>query len=110
MTYERWQNLMQMVKDKFTITSEGREELDPGPGYAEFVECITPAGKVRLELLVKPLVAEKKFIYSKRAGTSATVEYKYDPKEHTLTLKVFKWNEASGDWEEMRGDNFVSSF
>jgi len=110
MTYERWQNLTQMVKDKFKVVGEGKEELDPGPGYVEFIECETPTGKVRVELVVRPLVAEKKFIYSKRAGTSASVEYKYDPKEHTLTLHAFKWDEASNNWEEIKNGPFVSSF
>lgn len=102
MTLERWQTLVQSVRQKFTILAEGKEELESGPGYLEYVECQTPMGKVCLELTVTPRVAEKKTYYSKRAGSSTTVEYKYDPEAHVLTLKIWLWDERADDWRELK--------
>ena len=107
MTYERWQTLCESLKDKFTVSAEGKEELDSGPGHCEFLECTTPMGQVRLELEVRPRVLEKKMFYSKRAGTTATVEYKYDENEHTLTLKAYRLDPGTGDWVEVKPEAFA---
>ncbi len=108
MTYERWQTLRESLKDKFTVTAEGTEELEPGPGRCEFFECTTPLGQVRLELAVRPRVLEKKTYFSKRAGSSTTVEYKYDENEHTLTLKAYRLDQGSGDWVEVKPEALAS--
>lgn len=102
MTYERWQTLVQSLRQKFPVAAEGKEELDPGPGTLEYLECQTPLGKIRLELTVTPRVAEKKTYYSKRAGSSTTVEYKYDPTAQVLTLHIWQWDERAGDWRELK--------
>ncbi len=101
MTYERWENLVQTIRDKFGISAQGKEELDPGPGHVEYLVCSTPVGEVRLELEVKPRVLEKKTYYSKRAGAATTVEYKYDPDAHTLTLHALRKDPGTGDWVEL---------
>jgi hypothetical protein len=108
MTYERWQNLISTIKDKFKVTKEGREELNPGPGHVEFIECGTPLGKVRLELIVKPKILEKKTYYSNRVGSQTTVEYRYDENEHTLTLKALRWNEESDTWQEVKAESLTT--
>jgi hypothetical protein len=107
MTYERWQTLKGSLKDKFPQFTEGTEELDPGPGHYEFLECTTPMGQVRLELEVRPRILEKKTYFNKRAGSGTVVEYKYDENEHTLTLKAFRFDQASGDWVEVKPEAFA---
>ncbi len=107
MTYERWQTLRESLKGKFQVSAEGTEELNPGPGHVEFLECTTPMGQVRLELEVRPRVLEKKTYYSKRAGSQTTVEYKYDENEHTLTLKAYRLDQGSGDWLEVKPEAFA---
>lgn len=107
MTYERWQTLRESLKEKFSNFTEGTEELEPGPGHCEFLECKTPMGQVRLELEVRPRVLEKKTYFSKRAGAGTTVEYKYDENEHTLTLKAYRLDQGTGDWAEVRPEAFA---
>jgi hypothetical protein len=107
MTYERWQALRESLKGKFKVSAEGAEELEPGPGHVEFLECATPMGQIRLELEVRPRVLEKKTYYSKRAGSSTTVEYKYDENEHTLTLKAYRLDSGSGEWVEVKPEAFA---
>lgn len=109
MTYERWETLVQTIKDKFGLSSQGKEELNPGPGHLEFLECVTPMGEVRLELEVRPRVLEKKTYYSKRAGSSTTVEYKYDPEAHTLTLRALRKDSGTGEWLELKAEQLVGS-
>lgn len=100
MTYERWEGLIQTIRDKFGVAAQGKEDLDPGPGHCEFVECTTPMGYLRLELEVKPKILEKKTYYTKRAGSGTVVEYRYDPNEHTLALNVLRRGPA-GEWTEL---------
>jgi len=99
MTYERWQDLVTKLQDKFPTAVVGKEEYDEG--YVEYLECVTPRGKMRFELVVKPKVIGKKTYYSKRMGSSSTVEYQYSPEEHTLTLRVLVEHPVSGDWQEI---------
>ncbi len=101
MTYESWQDLIERLQEKFPGSRTGKEELPEGPGHREFLEAATLAGKVRLELWVRPVVLEKKTLYSHRMNTAATVQYRYDESQHTLTLKAYRWDEAAGDWAEL---------
>lgn len=109
MTYERWEGLVQTIRDKFGISAQGKEELNPGPGHVEYLECATPVGEVRLELEVKPRVLEKKTYYSKRAGAATTVEYKYDPEAHTLTLHALRKDPVTGEWSELSADALTAT-
>lgn len=108
MTYERWQNLISTIKDKFKVSKEGKEDLNPGPGHVEFIECGTPMGKVRLELIVRPKILEKKTYYSNRVGSQTTVEYRYDENEHTLTLRALRWDEGGGIWQEIKAESLTT--
>lgn len=108
MTYERWQTLLESIRGKFTVTSQGTVELAPGPGHVEFVECVTPVGNVRLELEVRPKILEKKTYYSKRVGSHTAVEYRYDEHEHTLTLRALRQDESTGEWSEITAEALTS--
>ncbi|MFZ5391311.1 MAG: hypothetical protein ACOZAJ_03500 [Patescibacteria group bacterium] len=101
MTYERWQDLAAKLKERFPAAQAGRQELVDQQGHLEYVELTSSAGLVRFELLVRPKIIGKKTIYSKRIGSSTTVEYQYDANEHTLTLRVLLADQASGDWQEI---------
>ena len=106
MTPERWQNLKGELKDKFTILAEGTEELEDRPGSFEFLELEGPMGKVRLEYLTQPVVLDKKTTTSKRIVASVAVDYVYSEDEVTNKLQVFQWNEANGEWEEVKKSMF----
>lgn len=107
MTQDRWRELKESLKTKFTFTAEGQENLSEGPGHVEFLECTTPMGEIRLELTVRPKILDKKTFYSKRAGAGTTVEYKYDEHENTLTLKAYRLGKG-GEWEEIKAESFLA--
>lgn len=109
MTYERWQELIQKIKKQNPQAEIGREDLPDSPGYREYVEISLPAGKVRLELWVKPKVIERKTLYSHRMNTAATVQYKYDESEHTITMHAYRLDSAQNDWQEVGFETLASS-
>ena len=103
MHLDQWKDTLAMVKQKFTVLSEGKEDLEDIPrGFVEFVEFSSPQGKMRLEFITKPVVLDKKTIYSKLGKTASNVQYVYSESEFTHRLEAYKWNEAIGEWEEMR--------
>ncbi|MFA4937110.1 MAG: hypothetical protein WC575_02370 [Patescibacteria group bacterium] len=106
MTHERWQDIVNKVKSQFTVLAEGREPLPERPGEREFVEFQGPQGRMKLELIKRPVVLDKKTFYSKRIGSSTAVEYVYDDKEQTLTFHAYNWNEVEGDWQEVKASAF----
>lgn len=110
MTYERWQDLIAKLKDHSQDAKLGKEDLPEGPGHCEFAEFTTPMGRMRLELIVRPVVLEKKMLYSHRMNTAATVKYTYDESEHTFTFKAYRFDEAVGDWVEVRPEAITASF
>lgn len=73
---EKWQDILGKVKDNFEVLDENKEDLDPGPGFVEYIVFSGPLGKIRLERTTKPVVLEKKGIGSRRIGSQASVEYK----------------------------------
>lgn len=110
MTFERWQQIRDMVKKQFGIAEQGREDLvvdtAEGPvkqGEAEFVIFMSPAlgGRIKLQFQKKPKVEEKKYHYSHRQGQAARVEYKFSDTEMVYALKAYKWNDDADEWTEM---------
>ena len=100
---DQWKDTRAMVRQKFKVLDEGREEIEDIPGaFVEFIEFETPQGKMRLERTTKPAVLDKKTVYSKTAGRASQIEYTYSPDEIVHRLEAFRFNEQKGDWEEMR--------
>ena len=65
-----------MIKAKFTVLSEGREELADIPNaFVEFIEFQSPQGKMKLERTTRPAVLDKKTVYSKTGGRAFKIEY-----------------------------------
>ena len=111
MTDERWQEIKGLVKDKFPDVTETAGELseDDGPGTIETIEFSGPMGKMRLTRTTKPLVLEKKVLGSRRIGSESTVQYKYSASEKIHKFIVYKFDDASGQWQELpieRGEMF----
>ena len=109
MTYERWQEITDRAQKQTSGVEVGREDLPDGPGYREFIELNSVAGKIRLELWVRPKVLEKKTLYSHRMNTAATVQYRYDETEHTLTLHAYRWDESASAWQEVGAETLASA-
>jgi hypothetical protein len=107
MTQERWKDILGRIKDNFPVLEEGKEELEEdGGAHVEFIVFNGPMGKMRLEFISRPVVLDKKTIYSKRIGSETKVEYVYSENERNYKLAVYKWNEDNEDWSEMESKKF----
>jgi len=112
---DKWEQLKEELKRKFTVEDEGTEDLivetEQGPrkqGTLEFLVFESPVGKVKLVRESKPVVLDKKFIYSHRAGQAARTEYELSETEFSHKLRAYKWSEADDDWKEMDASAFAN--
>jgi len=111
MTSEKWKNILGNIKDNFTVEEEGNEHLDEEGGIdIEYIIFIGPVGRMRLEFISKPVILDKKTIYSRRIGSETKVEYVYSETERTYKLMVYQQDEEGGEWVEMEGDVYLADF
>jgi len=103
---DRWQELKQELKQKFTAVEEYQEDLEHGE--QEVLEFVSPLGKVKLCLVKKPKILEKKTSYSNRIGSSVSVEYVYDPENFSYHLDVWLWSEPNNQWEKLEKQDVFS--
>lgn len=103
MTDERWEEVKNIIKDKFQILDERVEELpkEKGLGTIEIIEFINPLGKMKLERTSQPLVIDKKTLGSRRVGSFTKVEYVYSDTERVHKFKAFLWDDRTNDWKEL---------
>lgn len=103
MTDEKWLDTISILKDKFPILEEGREDLSEGEGkgFREFVIFNGPLGKMKIERTTKAVVVDKKTLGSKRMGSQARVEYIYSDTEKSQKFKAYKWGEGQNGWIEI---------
>jgi hypothetical protein len=107
MTQEKWEDIKGKIKDGFTVEDEGRETFeDEGGMEIEYIIFEGPLGKMKLEFIAKPIVLDRKTIYSSRIGSGTTVEYVYSKDEKSYRLEAYKWNDESDDWMEMKAEKF----
>src|ERR1700741_3970300 len=105
MDIDRWQQVKESIKSKFQIEDEGTEDLmmdtQDGPvkqGVVEFLVAQTPMGKIKLGWEKRPLVLDKRFHFSHRAGQAARTEYAFSDTEFTYKLHAYKWDDIEDEW------------
>lgn len=103
---QKWENLINLVKEKFGIDSQRKELLEESPGEIEIIEFEGPLGKMKFERLTRPRVLAKKTHYSRRIGGNVKVDYIYSEDEFIKTFKMYKWNEEDDEWREISGGDF----
>ncbi|MAF20079.1 MAG: hypothetical protein CMI55_00150 [Parcubacteria group bacterium] len=104
---EKWENLINDIKDRFEVEDSGKEHSDEHGGIdTEFIIFKGPLGKIKLEFITKPVVLDKKTTYSQRVGSETNIEYIYSPDEKTHRLVAYKWDELDDGWVEMDADSF----
>ena len=116
MYYDKWQDIIAMVEEKFGIIdkSEASEEIGKDINSKdvfeknEIVVFEGPLGKIKLELITRPIVLEKKTNFSRRIGGDVGVEYIYSDSEKVSKFKAFKWSDDQNDWTEISADMFTS--
>lgn len=106
MTKERWDDLIATILDRFPVERRGQEPLEEGPGQRDFVEFTSPAGKVRLELITRPVVLGKHTFGGRKIGTATGVKYEYSESEFTHGLHAYRW--TGGEWQEIEAKSFLT--
>lgn len=108
---DKWQDLTEAAKKHFKNVFLRLEDLivdtSDGPvkqGTQDVLEFDHSDGKrYRLVRENKPVVLEKKELYSHRAGQSAQTQYKFSETELSHKLKVYKEVDFD-EWEEVTLD------
>lgn len=111
MNEERWEQLVEMVRQNFVDVQLYKEDLImetlDGPlkqGTKDVLEFEHKDGlRYRIVRESRPVVLEKKEHFSHRMGDTARTEYKHSETEFSHKLKVYK--EAGFDeWDEVTLD------
>ncbi len=107
---EKWQELVETANKHFQNVSLTNEELvmdtQDGPvvqGTQDILVFTNPAGKFKVVRENKPVVLEKKEMFSHRAGQSAQAQYKFSETELSHKIRVFKEIDFD-DWDEITLD------
>jgi hypothetical protein len=100
---EKWLDTVSILKDKFPVLEEGKEDLpeEEGRGFREFVIFNGPLGKMKIERTTKAIVLDKKTLGSKRMGSQASVEYVYSDTEKSYKFRAYKWDDGRNGWMEI---------
>ncbi len=102
----KWEAIVDQIKEKFGLEEQGQYQDEPAGGReVEFVVFTSPLGRVKLELAIKPKVIDKKVIYSNRIGSTAQVEYVYDPEEKVYQLTAYRWDDDQEGWQEIKSSD-----
>jgi len=116
MNQDRWDNIISIVKEKFSPAELSSEDIEigedahnnPVKGKIEKLEFTGPLGKMKLERTTKPRVIDKQTLHSNRAGSDVRVNYIYSDDEVTQFMKAYKWNEDEEEWTEIEAGNLVA--
>ncbi|MEA2088957.1 MAG: hypothetical protein U9O55_03920 [Patescibacteria group bacterium] len=116
MYYDKWQNIIAMVEEKFGILDKKEKQEEIGKDVnsndvfekSEIIEFKGPLGKIKLELITRPIVLEKKTNFSRRIGGDVGVEYIYSDSEEVSKFKAYKWSDEQNDWTEIDADMFTN--
>jgi hypothetical protein len=105
---EQWEQLKENLKGRFTVEEETQEDIiahtqdgEVKQGFADVLIIQTPFGRIKLARENRPVVLDKKFIYSHRAGQAARTEYTFSDTEFSHKLKVYLYDENSDGWKEI---------
>lgn len=106
MTKERWDDTVATILDRFPGSRRGQEPLEEGPGEREYIEFTSPAGKMRLELITRPVVLGKHTFGGRKVGAATGVSYDYSSDEFTHSMHAYQWKD--NDWQEIDAKAFAS--
>jgi len=106
MTYERWQELRESIREKYEVEEEKTDANSDGVGTCETVIFSGPGGRIKLELIKRPVKIGTKTHYSNRIGSDVAVEHEYSATEESITLKAFRFDNEEQEWEEINAHSF----
>jgi hypothetical protein len=108
---DKWQELVEAAEKHFKNVSLTHEDLimdtQDGPikqGTQDVLIFVHPDSiKYKLVRENRPVVLEKKELYSHRAGQSAQAQYKFSQTEFSHKLRVYKETDFD-EWDEITLD------
>ena len=104
MTDEKWEAMVGQIRRKFKVSEHEVGEPDPRDrGVRELIVFDGPTGPMKLERVTRPLVLEKKPIYSHRSGSGTNYEFVYHPTEKTHRETLYRWE--NNGWSEISRAN-----
>lgn len=108
MQNEQWEQLLENLTAKFPKAQVLEETIDDGftgsrGVHADVVIFDAPHGRFKLVRETRPLVLEKKELYSHRPGDTARTEYKVSDSEFTHKLRLYKESDDL-EWDEVALD------
>ena len=107
MNPEKWDKIKGNVLDNMEVEESDSYKSDETNGAeVEFIIFKSPLGRIKLEFITKPLILDKKTIYSNRIGSETKVEYVYSDTEKTYRLNFYKWDEDRDIWSEIDAKKF----
>lgn len=104
MTKERWDDIVNTIRDSYAITNEGHQPLEHRPGTMDFVEFDGPVGKTRLELITTPVVTGTKGMGGHKVGAATAVRYEYSAEETAIKFLAYRW--VDGEWQPIDASSF----
>lgn len=107
MNQSKWLNLVDMVKNKFTVQSEGEETTDISGEVVKFIEWQNGDREMRAEFHLKPKVLDKKTFYSNRIGSGVKEEFIYADDEIVEFAKFFEKLPENDEWQEINMAKFM---
>src|SRR5258708_123178 len=114
MDADRWEQIKENSKSKFKVMEEGTADLtvttsegEIKSGTVEFLVAETPLGKIKLAFESRPVVTDKKTIYSHRAGQAARTEWEFSDTEFSHKIKAYKWDDDNDEWKEIDAGSFA---
>jgi hypothetical protein len=101
MNDQRFEEVLRRLVKLFGDLEFDEIEDEETQAVTETVVWTGPQGKMKLARTTRPLVVDKKTHFSNRAGGSTHVEYVFSKTETTSRVRLFRWIEATNDWEEV---------
>lgn len=107
MNPEKWEQIKGNVLDNMEVEESDSYILEEeNEVKIEYIIFNSPLGRTKLEFVIKPLILDKKTIYSNRIGSETKVEYVYSDTEKTYRLNVYRWDGENDDWQEIDAKKF----
>jgi len=98
----RYEQILELLEDKFEILNQSTENLEDGSGGSiEIIEFEGPLGRMKLEFTEKARFIGEKASFSNRVGSGVGIEKQFDQDDQVAYLKAFTWNDASEAWVEV---------
>ena len=106
MTYDRWLELRDTIREKYEIEEDETTANSDGIGTCEMVVFVGPVGKIKLELIKRPVKLGTKTHFSNRIGSDVAVEHEYSDTEESISLRAYSFNSEDDEWEEIKAHSF----